>query len=75
MSKKDDPLFIRFTPVDLTPDVRDSANLYEKIPRSDGRGDRIIIPPMPKSLSGPMKPGDTPQKPSPGKFVSGNNKK
>ena len=75
MSKKNDPLFIRFSPIDLTPDPRDSEVLYERIPKTDGRGDRVIIPPMPKSLSGPMKPGDIPQKPSPKKFVSNNSKK
>lgn len=75
MSKKgNDPLFIKFTPVDLTPNPRDSEVLFDRIPKTDGRGDRVIIPPMPKSLSSPMKPGDIPQKPSPKKFVTGNSK-
>lgn len=74
MSKKDEPLFIKFSPKDLTPDPRDSAVLYERIPRGDGKGDRVIIPPMPKSLSSPMKPGDIPQKPAPKKFLSSNSK-
>jgi len=74
MSKANDPKFIKFAPVDLTPDPRDSATLYERIPKGDGMGDRIVHLPMPKSMSSPMKPGDKPEKPSPKKYVTSNKK-